>query len=168
MPYAYYANRFALMLFCGFSLLAPITSEAGWFFKPGTFYECLKEIRNVESNKAGKNARDYCFDEFCRNKGRVVEIDNEKVRFECEQLDRQYGEAKSKWEQKNCSEWSRTTRCSYDCNSHYLSESGLRCCYCVQHSKELRGIESGRENLRCSYLADEVFVYDDKTCPGAQ
>ena len=67
------------MLFCGFSLLVPGTAETGWFFKPSTFYECLKEIGNVESNKAVKNARDYCFDEFCRNKGRVIEIDNKKA-----------------------------------------------------------------------------------------
>jgi len=162
------ANRFVLVLFCGFSLLVPVTGETSWFSKPSTFYECLKEIRSVESIKAARNARGYCFEQFCGNKGRVVEIDNEKVRFECEQLDWLYDEAKSKWKQKNCSEWSRATRCSYDCNSQYLSESGSRCCYCVQHTKELIRIESDRDNLRCSYLADEVFVYDDKTCPGAQ
>ena len=103
MPYASSANRFAFMLFCGFSLLVPGTAETGWFFKPSTFYECLKEIGNVESNKAVKNARDYCFDEFCRNKGRVIEIDNKKVRFRCQQRDALYGEAKSKWEQKRLS-----------------------------------------------------------------
>jgi hypothetical protein len=168
MPYASSANRFSLTLFCGFSLLVPATGETGWFFKPGTFYECQKEIRNVESNKAAKYAHDNCFEELCRNKGRVIQIDNKKVIFQCEQLDSLYGEAKSKWERKNCSEWSRATRCSYDCNSQYLPESGSRCCYCVQHTKELQRIESDRDNLRCSSLADEVFVYDDKTCPGAQ
>jgi len=168
MPYAFSANRCALVLFCGFSLLVPVTGETGWFFKLRTFYECLKEIRNVESNKAGKNARDYCFDEFCRNKGQVIQIDNKKVRFQCEQLDALYGEAKSKWEQKNCGEWSRATRCSYDCNSQYLPESGLRCCYCIQHTKELRRIELDRDNWGCSHLLDRVFVYDDKTCPSAQ
>ena len=169
MPYAYYANRFALMLSCGFSLLAPITSEAGWFFEPSTFHECMKEeIKSVDDGKAEKYGRNYCFDKFCRNKRRVVQIDNEKVRFQCEQLERLYDEAKSKWKQKNCSQWSRTTRCSYDCNSQYLSETGSSCCYCVQQTKELRRTESDRDNLRCSYLADEVFIYDDKTCPGAQ
>jgi hypothetical protein len=162
------ANRFALVLFCGFLLLVPGTGETGWFSNPGTYYECLKEIRNVESNTAVKYARDYCFDNFCRNKGQVIQIDNKKVRFQCEQLDRLYDEANSKWKQKNCGEWSRTTQCSYDCNSEYLSESGLRCCYCVHHTEELRRIESGRDKLRCSNLADEVLVYDDKTCPSAQ
>ena len=169
MPYAYSTNRFALILFCGFSLWVPVTGETGWFFKPSTFNEWMRdEIKSVEDDKAEKYGRNYCFDKFCQNKGRVIQIDNKKVRFQCEQLDTSYGEAKSKWKQKNCSEWSRTTRCSYDCNSQYLSESGLRCCYCVQQTEELRRIESDRDNLRCSYLADEVFVYDDKTCPGAQ
>ena len=169
MSYAYSANRFALMLFCSSSLLVPVTGETGWFFKPDTYYDCMKEeIKDVRNDKADKHRRNYCFDKFCRDKGRVIQIDNKKVRFQCEQLDRLYGEAESKWKQKNCSEWSRATRCSYDCNSQYLPESGLRCCYCIQHTKELRRIEADRDNSRCSSFEDEVFVYDDKTCPRAQ
>jgi len=85
-------------------------------FRETLYHECMEEIKDGENDKTDEYGSNYCFDKFCRNKGRVIQIDNKKVRFECEQLDRLYGEAKSKY----------------------------------------------------PYLADEVFAFDDKTCPGAQ
>jgi hypothetical protein len=73
------------MLFVALFASVPSISSAWSLFGPSSYAECVVEtMKDQKSGHALHYAHEYCFDEFCRDRGDSVEVDNSDEVIECE------------------------------------------------------------------------------------
>jgi hypothetical protein len=143
----------------------PSSALAGWWSKPESFAECMKEeLEDLSGQQSIKYVKSYCFHKFCEGKGQLIKIDNRVIQEQCLALQSEYSTLTKNWDGLACDYYHKYKE--HDCNvSYYLmSAEHSRGCKCDKWLKRANEIEVRFDQLQCNSLINEDFVYNDKTC----